>query len=274
MKRRWVLVAFAMLAVVWASVGVIHAITNGVPDRDNHPYVGFLLFYAPDAEGNIVPQWTCSGSLIAPKVVLTAGHCTDGATKAQVWFASDIFQTGFPTGGVESAAIHTHPDFSWDWQGALGWNAVDSGIVILQDEVTDKGYAVLPEVGQVDRLRMKADVDIVGYGGQFKLKISGPPYGRWVANGMRYYAPSQIVASENRNSDMWLRLTANPGQGKGGTCFGDSGGPDLLGGTKIILATVSFGTNTNCAGVDYSNRVDRAIVLDWVNDCVANLICQ
>ncbi len=266
MGRRRIFVAFAVLAVVWASAGVIHAITNGVPDRNNHPYVGFLLFYAPDAQGNIVPQWYCSGSLIAPTVVLTAGHCTDGATKAQAWFVSDIWDSGFPTsGGVESAEIHTHPGFSWNWQqGLLGWNAVDSGIVVLKDAVRDKGYAALPDAGLVDTLPMKTDVDIVGYGGQFKLKISGPPYFRWVANGMRYYAPSQIVTSNNRNSDMWLKLTANPAQGKGGICFGDSGGPDLLGGRNIILATNSFVPNTNCTGVDYSNRVDRAVVLEWV----------
>jgi hypothetical protein len=266
MKRRPVLVALAMLAVVWASVGVVRAITNGVPDRDHHPYVGLLFFYV---EGNENPQWFCSGSLIAPTVVLTAGHCTNGAAKAKVWFESDVSTVeGFPLDdvGIWSAddGVKTHPGFSWNWQGMLGWAAIETGVVILAEPVFDKGFAELPTAGLVDRQRMKTSVDIVGYGGQAKLQISGPPGGRWTENGMRYYAPSQIVASNNLNSDMWLKLTADPGQGKGGICFGDSGGPDLLGGTNTILATNSFGANANCAGVAYSNRVDRTVVLNWV----------
>ena len=77
------LIALVVLAV---SVGVAGAITNGVPDGDDHPYVGLLVFdvYVPGV-GN-VPAWRCSGALIAPNVVLTAGHCTDGAVAARIWF--------------------------------------------------------------------------------------------------------------------------------------------------------------------------------------------
>ena len=54
------------------------------------------------------------------------------------------------------------------------------------------------------------------------------------------------------------------GGGKGGSCFGDSGGPDLLGGTDTVLAVNSFVTNINCSGVGYSSRVDIPEVLEWI----------
>jgi hypothetical protein len=57
----------------------------------------------------------------------------------------------------------------------------------------------------------------------------------------------------------------NPGGGSGGTCFGDSGGPDLLGDTDIVLGVNSYVTNVNCAGVGYSFRIDTPEVLAWIN---------
>ena len=62
-----------------------------------------------------------------------------------------------------------------------------------------------------------------------------------------------------------MKLALNPGGGSGGTCFGDSGGPDLQGGTNIVLAVNSYVTNSNCTGVGYSARVDTPAVLEWIS---------
>jgi hypothetical protein len=47
-------------------------------------------------------------------------------------------------------------------------------------------------------------------------------------------------------------------------CFGDSGGPDLLGGTRVVLGVNSYVTNSNCSGVGYLSRVDIPEILAWI----------
>jgi hypothetical protein len=109
---------------------------------------------------------------------------------------------------------------------------------------------------------MKASVDIVGYGVQGFLRGGGPPTEIFTAT--RYYAPSQLIQSNNVQSDEFIKLTANPAQGKGGICFGDSGGSDFLAGTNIILAVNSYVTNGNCTGVTYSQRIDLPEILQFI----------
>lgn len=64
-------IATATAAAAGLAVAPARAITGGEPDKE-HDGVGMLLFYA---EGS---RFRCTGTLVSPTVILTAGHCTDG----------------------------------------------------------------------------------------------------------------------------------------------------------------------------------------------------
>jgi hypothetical protein len=281
MSKRWLIAVVTMLVLLVGSVGVA-AITNGEPDDGRHPYVGLLVFGWETTDG-FVPGWRCSGALIAKDVVLTAGHCTDGATGARVWFDEGPIEwgtwdptvnptcageTGYPCTGDAAGTPHTNPKYRSDENPYGGGNGLpafsyrDVGIVVLDEPVVMLPMAELPEAGLVDTLKNKTDVDLVGYGVQEQVHGGGPPF--WVGLRVRLYAPSQFVSGKFVHAAEFMRLSLNPGGGKGGLCFGDSGGPDLLGGTDKVLAVNSYVTNYNCAGVGYSSRVDIPEVLDWI----------
>ena len=238
----------AALAVLAASlvVGIVPAgaITNGQPDGDNHPYVGLARFDVINpATQQQVPSHRCSASLLSPTVVLTAAHCTVGTVAARVWFDEDVSTNPeYPFSGATSydGDPETNPAFcnpcgSGLHQFALG----DVGVIVLSEPVplaaVDE-YADLPAAGLVDTLKNKSGVDFVGYGVQFQRQIPGnalpqpPPFYRWAGPRVRLFAPSELVSGNFTQSDQLMKFALNPGGGSGGTCFGDSGGPDLLGG--------------------------------------------
>jgi hypothetical protein len=84
----------------------------------------------------------------------------------------------------------------------------------------------------------------------------------------RFFAPSLLIQSNDVLHDQFIKLTANPAQGKGGSCFGDSGGPNILGGTDTVLALNSFVTNGNCSGVTYSFRIDTPEALAYIHQFI------
>jgi hypothetical protein len=281
MRKKYSVFLFVILLLI-VSVSTVMGITNGQPDGDNHPYVGLLVFdAAPGA-----PAWRCSGALIAPNLVLTAGHCTDGAVAARIWFYEDVTYDHipfplYPYGGPGSGAVEgtpfTNPDYRSEDNPYGGGNGLpafsyrDVGVVVLDEPVYMDEMAELPDAGLVDTLRNKSDIDFVGYGVQYQDQTPGnelpqpPPYYRWTGPRMRMFAPSELVSGNFVHAAEYMRLSLNPGRGKGGTCFGDSGGPDLLAGTNTVLAVNSYVTNINCSGVGYSSRVDIPEVLEWIN---------
>jgi len=250
--KKYTIILTMVLILSLVLAGTVFAISNGQPDGDNHPYVGIAL--GPATGGG---YWVCSAAAISPTVLVTAAHCFEGP---DVWVSFDEV----PTNYFQYTGTWT-PDPEWCLGcggGLPGFDSHDVAVIVLDAPVSLPRYAQLPAEGLVDTLAMKTDVDLVGYGIQFD-QGGGP---RYPEDGAftRYYAPSQLVASNFVHSDEYIKLTANPAQGKGGTCFGDSGGPDLLGGTDKILAVNSYVTNSNCAGVTYSNRIDT-YALDFIN---------
>jgi hypothetical protein len=281
MKKTRIPVLALVLSIVFILCAALPAgaVQFGTPDDSNHPYVVMCVFDVELPDGTVVPAWRTTGFLISPYVVITAGHGTDGTVGGRVTNSPDIPEylvDGYPFPGpwaIEAAAIYTHPLYrtvTGPGNGLPQFDSYDVGIVILSEPIVLAEYAELPDANLVETLDNMAGVDLVGYGVNEQQKGGGvSPYDAWTWERMRYYAPANIVPGQGRISDMFVKVTANPGRGKGGTTFGDSGGPILLAGTNIVIANNSFVTNVNCDGVTYAQRMDIPAVLDWI----AGTIC-
>ena len=268
MKRVIILVfVLALVAVVALPAGAITK--GGELDGQDHPYVGLMV--ADDAAGN--PMWRCSGTLISPWVYVTAGHCTDGAAGATIWFETDLEPDpsafGYPFAGDTSVegTPYTHPLYDPN-----AFFLYDLGVVVLEEPYyTANGeYATLPDIDAVDDLghgRNAAEVTAVGYGlQQIRSNPAGPDF---LLDDKTRYQASLFVVNTNGVAGIGNLPDSNSmllsgDAAHGGTCFGDSGGPMLDGDT--LLAVNSFGLNGNCAGVGGAFRIDRAAELDWIGN--------
>ena len=273
---RKLMTLLATLAAVAAIVVVpAGAITNGDPDGEGHPYVGLVTFY--DEAG--VYLWRCSGTLMSPTVVLVAGHCTESpAESAQVWFDTGPIPagnypltpvedrppcgtfTGWPcTGGDARGVPHTHPDYDPD-----AFFLHDLGVVTLttpEGGITDRGFGALPEEGALSDLPKHASLTAVGYGLQKAFPDSASDKDEAVR--VRLVAHPRIMAIDNKSVGDFAILTSHDAA-RGGTCFGDSGGPNFIGDSNVVGAVTSFGTTDTCKGINGAYRVDQADDLTWL----------
>ncbi len=255
-----VFIALTLLVVNPAS-----AITDGELDGAAHPYVGLMVF---DVGG--FPSHRCSGTLLSSTVMLTAGHCTDGTDAGRVWFESNdeagIRAGGYPFGGptaIEFVSIHTHPLFDPN-----AFFLHDLGLVILSAPAPVVGNGVLPGLNVLDQLatrrgRQDQTFTAVGYG--LQQITSNPMFTVRLTSDLVRYSSSPHLIQINVpgfTGDFSIMLSNN--HSTGGTCFGDSGGPNFIDDTNVIGGVTSFGLNGNCAGTGGVYRVDTADDLDWL----------
>jgi secreted trypsin-like serine protease len=255
-----------VLVLVLSIVGVVSAITDGELDGEGHPYVGLMV--AKDADG--LPLWRCSGTLISPTLFLTAGHCTEApAASATVWFETDIQnyieELGYPNGGDTSidGAVYIHPQFDPE-----AFYLYDLGIVVLDEPAAITEFGALPQLDQLDALKPKRDSTFAGFTAVgYGLQASFPDGAAWktVSDKIRMVAYPVLlnINAPGMTGDFSMLLSNN--HATGGTCYGDSGGPNFLRDTNIIAGVTSFGMNVSCAGTGGVYRIDRADDLDWIN---------
>ena len=267
MKKWSVLLGVVLVLVVGVAPAL--AITWGELDTE-HTNVGAMVIFHPIHE----MLWqTCTGTLVHPRVFLTAGHCTEvmdayGLGMDEVWVNFHLNALNEET-LLEVEDVISHPDYYW---GPTS-NPHDVGVLILAQPVEGITPANLPEEGFLDELRdagelregkEEADFVVVGYGGT----LDWPPP-EITYEDMRQYAESEYQALLNA----WLRMSQNQATDDGGTCYGDSGGPAFWvedDGTEILVGITSWG-DAQCMSSAFNYRVDIPDTLDFIDDVIDGL---
>jgi len=261
--KRTIFSLILALALIVGTFGVASAVTDGELDGEGHPFVGLMV--AQDADGN--PLWRCSGTLLSPTLFLTAGHCTEvPAAHAEIWFDADVESgipaNGYPFDGQVGGTPYTHPQYDPN-----AFFRFDLGVVVLDEPMEMDEYGALPTLDQLDALKTRRGLQdvtftAVGYG----LQMSFPDAASWKENNQRVrmvaYPKLNQINTPGFTGDFSLLLSNNANTG--GTCFGDSGGPNFIGNSNVLAGVTSFGMNGTCAGTGGVYRVDRADDLDWL----------
>jgi Trypsin len=253
------LISFASLCLLVLGAGPALAVKNGQLDGEGHPYVGLMV--AQDANGN--PLWRCSGTLLSPTLFLTAGHCTEApAAHVEIWFDADV-EAGipgndYPFNGQVGGTPFTHPRYDPN-----AFVLYDLGVVLLDAPFPMSRYGELPERDVLDRMatqRGRQDVTFtaVGYG----LQEINPVFVEGAR--VRMVATPRLLQINVPGFTGSFSLLLSNNHSTGGTCFGDSGGPNFIGNTNVVGGVTSFGINGNCAGTGGVYRLDRAAPLDWL----------
>ncbi len=229
--------AAASLVATFAIAAPAAAITYGTPDGNRHPNVGGLVSPTQYSDGTWI---YCSGTLISSTVFLTAAHCGDDGERVAV-----TFDTAYEDGDkLYYGTFYADPLYTW-----VQSDTHDIAVVVFDKAVKGIMPALLPEADSLSSRSSTQKFTSVGYGA---YEVTNEPGGhQYLYDDVRMVATGTL----NATNKTWLRISMNPATGNGGTCYGDSGGPNFLGTTDIVAAITITG-DAVCRSTNVVYRLD------------------
>ena len=248
------MIRVAFFAAILASLAIAApagAITNGTADGNGHPNVGGLVAPTAYSDGTWI---YCSGTLISPTVFLTAAHCDEGTPNVRISFSS-AYKDGDT---VYSGTFHGDPAYTQSQS-----DPHDIAVVVLDKAVKGIAPAKLPAADSLNKLPGSQQFTSVGYGA---YEVTGGKGGghQYLYNDVRGVATGTL----NTTTQSWLKISMNDAHGDGGTCYGDSGGPNFLGTSNVIAGTTITG-DAVCGSTNVDYRLDTASARNFLAPYVA-----
>jgi hypothetical protein len=240
------LAGFALAALVTATPAT--AMVNGSPDTA-HPEAGALYFSTGPGGDR---SFACSGALIDEQVFLTAAHCFADYYRAvgalpTAWVTFDQHPSASSTFYGGSIVLDPLFDKTTTKNNLYADDVYDFAVVRLDG---DPGItpARLPALSTSDALPSGQPLTVVGYGTSVTQGGGAPTY---PPTGQRESADLTLRTV----TGSWLHENQNPTLCNGGACGGDSGGPNYLGDTHVVLATTVTGDMV-CRATNVAIRLD------------------
>lgn len=263
--------SLAILALIPQALTPMHSAFALDNVDTTHLGVGTLVVRL--LSGELFPD--CSGTLIAPQVFLTAGHCTDAV---ESWLNAGLIQTAyvsFDSPFTQSASLVnitdlvTHPDYSPAVYN-INSDTHDLGVVLLATPVYDRPITRLPSASLLDSLPLKpgTPVTAVGYGIDSNDVHGAPSPGfGYTDTGFR----ASGTLSYRALAPAFIMVTQLANQGSDNMCFGDSGGPDFVqvNGQEQLVAINVVVNSYSCEEVAWLYRLDTPQARAFLGQYVA-----
>jgi len=191
----------------------------------------------------VTPNGTCTGTLVAPRVVVTAQHCFDPDMRAEeVGFVTGRLADRLEAAGVELFYLGDFVQMEdengnpWQWVDT----ELDFAVLALDHDPTVEPLPYRPSAVTVGE--EGSAVDIVGYG-TTGLELTDSGRKRSGSATLSWVGPD------------WLETERRPGESSG--CYGDSGGPLFLDGEVVGIFSYFVDLEQVCEAGGQYVRIDR-----------------